>query len=92
MHRLFRRVLTALAVTSCFPLCAAAQNTFTWQQIREKFEAANPTLNAGKIGIEESRAMETSAYLPPNPDQTFSIDQIDLFTTHPYRPFGAVLP
>ena len=92
MHRLFRGVLTALAVTSCFPPCATAQNAFTWQQIRERFEAANPTLIAGKIGIEETRAMETSAYLRPNPDLTFSIDQIDPFTTHPYRPFGAVLP
>lgn len=32
-----------------------AQRALTWKQVRDKFEAANPTLRAGQIGIDESR-------------------------------------
>jgi len=52
----------------------AAQQAFTWQQIRDKFETANPTLRAGEIGIAESRSQEITAYLRPNPAFTFSTD------------------
>ena len=92
MYRFFRQLLVVLAVIGCFTMCATAQTAFTWQQIREKFGTSNPTLHAGQIGIEESHAMETSAYLRPNPDVNFSLDQIDPFTTHPYRPLGLALP
>src|SRR6516164_2576950 len=57
----------------------AAQQAFTWQQIRDKFETANPTLRAGEIGISESRAQEITAYLRPNPDYTVSTDGTQLF-------------
>jgi cobalt-zinc-cadmium efflux system outer membrane protein len=46
---------------------ASAQQTFTWQQIRDKFEAVNPTLLADKLSIDESRAQEITAFLRPNP-------------------------
>jgi cobalt-zinc-cadmium efflux system outer membrane protein len=46
---------------------ASAQQTFTWQQIRDKFEAVNPTLRADKLSIDESRAQEITAFLRPNP-------------------------
>jgi cobalt-zinc-cadmium efflux system outer membrane protein len=49
----------------------AQQQSFTWQQIRDKFEAANPTLQADKLSVDESRAQEITAYLRPNP--TFSL-------------------
>ena len=35
-----------------------AQTAFTWQQIRDKFELANPTLKAAQINIDESRDEE----------------------------------
>ena len=69
-----------------------AQNIFTWQQIKDRFEATNPTLQAGRIGIDEARAQEITAYLRPNPDMTATIDQIDPFSTNPYRPLGFALP
>ncbi|MEP6717476.1 MAG: TolC family protein [Terriglobia bacterium] len=69
-----------------------AQQTWTWQQIREKFETANPSLLAGVLNVDEARAMETTAFLRPNPELTTSLDQIDLFSTHPYRPIGGLLP
>jgi outer membrane protein, heavy metal efflux system len=51
-----------------------AQKALTWQEVRDKCEAANPSLRAGQIGVEESRAQETTAYLRPNPNFTLSMD------------------
>ncbi|HUO31365.1 MAG TPA: TolC family protein [Bryobacteraceae bacterium] len=73
----------------------AVQKTLTWQQAREEFEKANPTLLAARLGIDESRAEEVTAYLRPNPDITFSLDQINPFTKNPvdkYSPFSEALP
>ena len=55
-------------------------------------QATNPTLRAGRIGIQESRAGEITAFLRPNPDLTVSADQFDPFTGNPYRPFTNTLP
>jgi cobalt-zinc-cadmium efflux system outer membrane protein len=46
---------------------AAAQASLTWTEVRARFEANNPTLRAGTLGIDESRADEVTAYLRPNP-------------------------
>jgi cobalt-zinc-cadmium efflux system outer membrane protein len=71
---------------------ACAQNALTWQQVRAKFEAANPTLRAGQIGIEESRAQEITAYLRPNPTAGLLADQIDPFNGGPsHGPFAYLL-
>jgi cobalt-zinc-cadmium efflux system outer membrane protein len=64
----------------------------TWQQIRDRFEAGNPTLRAARIGIDEARAQEITAYLRPNPDMTTTLDQFDPITPNPYRPLANVLP
>jgi cobalt-zinc-cadmium efflux system outer membrane protein len=69
-----------------------AQQALTWPQVRAKFEASNPTLRAAQIGIDESKAQEVTAYLRPNPDVTGAIDQIDPFTSNPYRPLGFAFP
>ena len=55
---------------------AFAQKALSWQQVREKFEALNPTLRAGLIGIDESKASEITAYLRPNPNLAVSTDGI----------------
>jgi len=52
----------------------AQQQSFTWQQIRDKFQTANPTLLADKLNIDESKAQEITAYLRPNPELTLSTD------------------
>lgn len=67
------------------------QQTFTWEQIKDRFQAANPTLRAGQIGIEESRTQEVTAYLRPNPSLSLSADQFEPFNKQPYRPFATVL-
>jgi outer membrane protein, heavy metal efflux system len=75
MRRLNGRTLAGLLVTV---VAARAQTTFTWEQIKEKFEAANPTLQAARAGVDESRAAEITAFLRPNPDFGFSTDGTQL--------------
>jgi outer membrane protein, heavy metal efflux system len=70
-----------------------AQKALTWQEVRDKFEAANPSLHAGQIGVDESRASETTAYLRPNPNLALLADQIDPFPGGPdHGAFAFVLP
>jgi cobalt-zinc-cadmium efflux system outer membrane protein len=64
----------------------------TWQQVKDRFEAANPNLAAGRLNIQESRAQEVTAYLRPNPSFTALVDQLTVFTGNPYRPLQAILP
>src|SRR5450759_4547123 len=77
-------------------ICAAlpgwAQTALNWEQVKARFETANPTLRAGQLNISESKASEITAYLKPNPSMTFSGDQFEPFSGNPYRPFGALLP
>jgi cobalt-zinc-cadmium efflux system outer membrane protein len=101
--RRVRKLRTAnrlILLTTVFVEIGLAQQAFTWNEIREKFEAANPTLIASRIGIDESRAAEITAYLRPNPDFSTGADQITLFNTSPslassaqvYRPLGYYFP
>ena len=92
MECVMLRLCIGLIGAGCLTQYLFAQGAYTWQQIREKFEAQNPTLRAGEIGISESRAQEITAYLRPNPDVTATFDQIDPFTPNPYRPFTYALP
>ena len=64
----------------------------TWQQVRAKFEAVNPTVKAGQINIDENKAEEITAFLRPNPGLSFNMDQITPFTNNPYRPLSFALP
>jgi cobalt-zinc-cadmium efflux system outer membrane protein len=53
---------------------AAAQQSYTWDQIKAKFEADNPTLKADQSNVDEMKAEEITAYLRPNPQFTLSQD------------------
>ncbi len=67
--------LLVLLIAGFFAKSARAQKqSFTWQQIRDKFEAANPTLLADKLSIDESKAEEITANLRPNPDLNLTAD------------------
>jgi outer membrane protein, heavy metal efflux system len=78
MQRLLRRLSMGYLFASCFAGGisgqTAAPKTMTWQEARDEFETSNPTLRAARIGIEESRDEEITAFLRPNPDFTFSTD------------------
>ena len=60
-----------------------AQKALTWQDVRDKFEAANPTLRAGQIGVDESKAAEITAFLRPNPSLGIIADQINPYVVDP---------
>ncbi|HYM22941.1 MAG TPA: TolC family protein [Vicinamibacterales bacterium] len=51
-------------------------SALTWQDVRDRFRTTNPTLQAGRIGIDESRAAEVTAFLRPNPAWTLTLDQV----------------
>jgi cobalt-zinc-cadmium efflux system outer membrane protein len=58
---------------------AAAQPApaaWTWADVRDHFRAINPTLAAGRIGVDESKADEVTAFLRPNPQCGVTLDQI----------------
>jgi cobalt-zinc-cadmium efflux system outer membrane protein len=90
----------AILAAGILQTAAFAQTPFTWQQIKEKFEATNPTLKANRLSIDESRAAEITAFLRPNPSLTGAFDQINLFAPGPsptssasgYRPLAFALP
>ena len=80
-------LLLAISVSRGF-----AQQALTWPEVRAKFEAANPTLRAGQIGIDESRVREITANLRPNPTLSILVDQIDPFSGGPpHGPFAYLL-
>ena len=73
----FRKLLVLLAFP-LFPVPSFCQQALTWEQVRDKFEAANPTLKAAQINIDESRANEITAYLRPNPNFSMLADGTQL--------------
>jgi cobalt-zinc-cadmium efflux system outer membrane protein len=92
MKELLGRLSIVLILAGAAAESGYAQKALTWQEIRDKFESANPTLRAGQIGIDESRAQEISAYLRPNPSLGMTVDQINPFSGGPpHSTFGSLL-
>ncbi len=87
-----RHIRMGLLTAICLATGARAQTALTWEQVKTRFQAGNPTLAAGQTAIQESKAQEITAYLRPNPNFTATLDQVDPFTGNPYRPFGLALP
>ncbi len=89
-RRLWR--YSAIFILLTRSLTAEAQQTLTWEQVRDRFERNNPTLLAGQINISESKAQEITAYLRPNPTFNATVDQIDPFSGGPpHGPFAFLL-
>jgi cobalt-zinc-cadmium efflux system outer membrane protein len=76
MQSVWRKLALGLLVGCWVTPSASAQTALTWQQVRTRFEAANPTLQADQIGIDESKANEITAFLRPNPQLGMTADQI----------------
>src|SRR5580692_12336272 len=88
MRRDLKGLIVGLFLIVALGEMGFAQKALTWQEIRDKFEAANPTLRAGQIGIDESRAQEITAFLRPNPNFTLSTDGTQLVRYHGvWQPF-----
>jgi outer membrane protein, heavy metal efflux system len=85
-------ILRYVCVGLCMAGGAGAQTALTWQQVVDRFHAANPNLRAGQLNIQESKASEITAYLRPNPNLSLGADQLTPFNGNPYRPFSQFLP
>jgi cobalt-zinc-cadmium efflux system outer membrane protein len=82
------RYCALLVLLGC-GLKAGAQQALTWEQVRDRFEANNPTLLADKLSIDESKAQEITAYLRPNPDLTLTADGTQIAPDRGvWRPFA----
>jgi cobalt-zinc-cadmium efflux system outer membrane protein len=61
---------------------ASAQSPpLTWEQVRQRFEANNPSLLAGRLTIGEAQANEITANQRPNPQLSVILDQFTVFNT-----------
>jgi cobalt-zinc-cadmium efflux system outer membrane protein len=78
MKRLLKRLSVGLFLAAVSAQSNWAQKALSWQEVRDKFEQTNPSLRAGQIGIDESRAQEITAYLRPNPNLAVSVDGIQI--------------
>ena len=67
-------LLPGFALVLLFLQPAAAQQSYTWDEVKTKFEAVNPALKADASNVEELKAEEITAYLRPNPQFTLSTD------------------
>jgi cobalt-zinc-cadmium efflux system outer membrane protein len=57
---------------------APAARTWSWTEVRDRFETTNQTLQAARLAVEESRQQQITAYLRPNPDLNLSTDGTQL--------------
>src|SRR5246127_2559274 len=74
MQQTIRRVCLTALLAAGFASNTAAQKALTWEEVRARFEANNPTLLADKVSIDESKAQQITAYLRPNPQLTLAAD------------------
>jgi cobalt-zinc-cadmium efflux system outer membrane protein len=89
---LMRNPCKAILIAGMMPAGVLGQTAFTWQQIKDKFEAVNPTLKAAQLNIDESRAAEITSYLRPNPDLTLTADGVQISKNLGiWRPFSGVV-
>jgi cobalt-zinc-cadmium efflux system outer membrane protein len=92
MQQFIRNICAVVLLVGSTATLAHAQKALTWDDVRTRFEANNPTLRAGQLAVEESKANEISAYLRPNPNFTALLDQVTLFSGDPYQPLAQALP
>src|SRR5262249_43703010 len=85
--RRHRPLFTIAWLVTSFAAPGRAQKILTWDEAKRELEAANPTLRADQIAIQQSRAEEITAFLRPNPEIALSGDQVNPITGNPYRPF-----
>jgi cobalt-zinc-cadmium efflux system outer membrane protein len=74
MQQIIRHVWLAALLAAGVASNASAQKALTWDEVRARFEANNPTLLADRVNIDESKAQQITAYLRPNPQLTLAAD------------------
>jgi cobalt-zinc-cadmium efflux system outer membrane protein len=89
VYRFHKFVLLAALSFSAAVQTYAQQPARSWEQVRERFEQNNPTLQASKLSVDESKAQEISAFLRPNPNLGFLVDGTQIAPNHGvWQPFA----
>jgi cobalt-zinc-cadmium efflux system outer membrane protein len=84
-----RIAASAICAAAWLASFAHAQEALTWDQVKAKFEAANPALRADQLNVEEMKAEEITAFLRPNPQFTLSSDGTQVARYHGvWQPFA----
>jgi cobalt-zinc-cadmium efflux system outer membrane protein len=87
-----RQIWRALAWFVLIVPAVEAQTVMTWEQVRERFRANNPTLAASGVLVDESKANEVTAYLRPNPEVSLTVDGAQVSPgSGVWRPLSGVL-
>jgi len=73
-----RSASTMAALLLLAPCLMTAQQSLTWDQVKDRFETANPALRADALGVDEMKAAETTAFLRPNPTVGLSSDGLQI--------------
>ena len=77
-----------MLLLSALTICPA-QQALTWEQVKSRFEASNPSLKANALTVDESRAQEITAYLRPNPQFSLSTDATQIVPNNGvWKPFA----
>lgn len=76
--RVVRSSICALCIVFAAASMARAQQALSWDQVKAKFEAANPALKADALNVDEMKAEEITAFLRPNPQYTLATDGTQL--------------
>jgi cobalt-zinc-cadmium efflux system outer membrane protein len=75
---LFHATVAVALSTSLFaqtePTPAPPSQVWTWEQVKDRFELSNTTLQASRLNIDELKAQEITARLRPNPNFNLSAD------------------
>jgi cobalt-zinc-cadmium efflux system outer membrane protein len=74
MQRFIKTICAVALLVGSTGTLAHAQKALTWDEVRTRFEANNPTLLADKLTIDESKAQEITAFLRPNPSVSLTAD------------------
>jgi cobalt-zinc-cadmium efflux system outer membrane protein len=87
-----RWLCCTLVLLSSVGVVAQAPSPMTWDQVRHRFEQNNPTLLAGQLNIDESKAQEITANLRPNPQFSQSTDGTQIAPHNGvWQPFAGTL-
>jgi cobalt-zinc-cadmium efflux system outer membrane protein len=60
----------------------ATVQVWTWDNVKDRFQLNNTTLQASRLNIDELKAQEITAHLRPNPDFTLSADGTQIAPSH----------
>lgn len=60
------------------PPPTSAQTSYTWDQVKAKFETSSPALKADADSVDEARAEEITAHLRPNPQFSTTVDGTEI--------------